>query len=187
MTDDRKLVPMPQDPQPISTDMSRRCAAALRGALFRPPGRNRAGRCRGGIAILEAVVVLPMLLALAFGMAEFGQFMYISHIIDAACRDTARAAIPQTAAAGDPAAAATRTLAQASIPYGSVTVLIQDVSNGWATVTDCSTIPAGDNLFVQITATYAQLPHTYRPLYNMTGFGISSSKTIQSRCTMTKE
>jgi Flp pilus assembly protein TadG len=137
--------------------------------------------------MLETVVVLPMLLALALGMAEFGQYMYISHIIDAACRDTARAAIPETALAGDPAAAATRTLGQASIPYSSVTLLIQDVSNGWATVTDCSTIPAGHNLFVQITATYSQLPNTYRPLYNMFGVGISSSKTITSRCTMTKE
>ena len=144
-------------------------------------------RCRGGLAILEMALVLPLFLFLSFGMVEFGQYMYISHILDSACRDAARAAIPETAVAGDPAAAATRTLSLENIPYASVTLLIQDVSNSWVTVTDCSTVPAGHNLYVELLATYSQLPDVYRPFNDMTGHGISNTKVIQSTCTMTKE
>jgi Flp pilus assembly protein TadG len=143
--------------------------------------------CRSGLAMLEMALVLPLFLFLAFGMVEFGQYMYMSHILDSACRDAARAAIPETAVAGDPAAAATRTLNLENIPYASVTLLIQDVSNSWVTVTDCSTVPAGHNLYVELLATYSQLPNVYRPFNDMTGHGISNSKVIQSTCTMTKE
>jgi hypothetical protein len=144
-------------------------------------------RCRSGLATLEMAVVLSLLLFLAMGMVEFGQYMYISHIVDCACRDAARAAIPETAAAGDPAAAATRALALENIPYSSVTLLIQDVSNSWVTVTDCSTVPAGHNLYVHLQATYSQLPNVYRPFNDMTGHGIADSKVIVATCTMTKE
>lgn len=148
---------------------------------------NRACSLRAGIAMLETIVVLPVLLFLALGMMEFGQFIYIDHIIQSACRDATRAAIPATAQSGDPTAAATRTLAQANIPFSSVTMLIQDTATGWSTVTDVSTVPAGHNLEVTLTATYSQLPNVYRPFNNMTGHGISNSKTIQSISMMTKE
>ena len=137
--------------------------------------------------MIEMAVVLPVFLFLSLGMVEFGQYMYMSHILDGACRDAARAAIPETAVAGDPAAAATRTLALENIPYSSVTLLIQDTGNGWATVTDCSTVPAGHNLYVHLQATYSQLPNVYRPFNDMTGHGIGNSKVMVATCTMTKE
>jgi Flp pilus assembly protein TadG len=144
-------------------------------------------RRAGGAIMIEMVVVFPVLLYLMLGMVEYGQYFYIRHILESACRDATRASIPATAQSGDPAAAATLTLGQASIPYNDVTLLIQDTANGWATVTDVSSIPAGHNLEVTLTATYAQLPGAYRPFNSLTGLGISTSKQIQCISMMTKE
>ena len=157
----------------------------IRGQV--PSGRQSARAHRGGIAMLEVIVVLPVLLFLSLGMVEYGQYIYMEHILESACRDATRAAIPATAQSGDPAAAATRTLAQENIPFSSVTLLIQNTATGWATVTDVSTVPAGQNLEVTLTATYSQLPNVYRPFNDLTGHGIPNNKTIQCISMMTKE
>ena len=53
-------------------------------------------RCRGrgafrrGGAILEAALVLPILLALSFGMVEYGYYFFVKHTLQGAARDGAR-------------------------------------------------------------------------------------------------
>jgi Flp pilus assembly protein TadG len=49
---------------------------------------------RRGTEILEAALVLPLLLVLAFGTVEFGYFFYLEHNFQAAAREGVRAAIP---------------------------------------------------------------------------------------------
>src|SRR3954452_6578039 len=54
--------------------------------------RQSRGR-RPGNAVVEAALVLPVLLALAFGTVEFGHFFYCKHTLQGAARDGARVAI----------------------------------------------------------------------------------------------
>jgi len=137
--------------------------------------------------MVEMAVALPLLLFVAFGMVEFGQYFYIRTTFEAAARDAARAAILETAAKADPTTAATRTLALANVTFNSSWMTIVDYSNSSATVTDCSTIPFGHVLIVTIQATYYQIPNAYRPLYGLTGIGVDNTKVITAQCQMIKD
>ena len=46
----------------------------------------RRGRRSGG-AVLETVLVMPVLLYLAFGIVEFGYYFYVKHSLEGAARD----------------------------------------------------------------------------------------------------
>jgi hypothetical protein len=137
--------------------------------------------------LIETVLVLPPLLFLALGMAEFGQFFYVRSAFEAAAVDAARLAIPATAQQGDPAAAATRTLGYAGVTFDASWMTITDYSNSNAAVSDVSQINAGHILIFTIQTTYSQLPDAYRPLYGMTGVGVGSNKTVIGQCSMVKE
>jgi Flp pilus assembly protein TadG len=148
---------------------------------------NRHSRVhRRANAILEMVMVLPLLLFLGLGMAEFGEYFYVSNLFASACRDAARAAIPAAAIKTDPATAATRTLAQGNIVFTASMMTMVNVMTG-TTVTDVSTLAAGQGLQVTLTANYSHLPVAYRPFYNYTGKGIGNNKVIICKCTMVKE
>src|SRR5438552_10874760 len=51
------------------------------------------GRRRRGSEVLEAAMVFPILLALAFGTVEFGYYFYVEHNLESAAREGARAGI----------------------------------------------------------------------------------------------
>ena len=51
-------------------------------------------RRRRGSEVLEAALVFPILLALAFGTVEFGYYFYVEHNLESAAREGARAAVP---------------------------------------------------------------------------------------------
>jgi len=148
--------------------------------------RIRRGR-RWGAVLLEAVLVLPVLIYLALGMAEFGQYYHIRSSFEQAAVDAARLGIPATAQQGDPATAATQTLGYVGVTFNSSWLTITDYSNSNATVTDVSQIAPGHMLIFKIQTTYSQLPNAYRPLYGMTGIGVGSSKTVSGQCSMVKE
>jgi Flp pilus assembly protein TadG len=151
------------------------------------PFKFRRGHSRRrASATIEMAVAIPLLLLLAFGMAEFGQYFYIRTTFSAAARDAARAAILSTATQAGPANAATRTLALSHVTFNSSWMTIVDYSNGNATVTDVSTIPVGHVLVVTIQAYYYQIPNAYRPLYNMTGVGVDNTKICSGQCQMIK-
>src|SRR3954470_24634319 len=50
-------------------------------------------RARRGSEVLEAAMVFPILLALAFGTVEFGYYFYVEHNLESAAREGARAGI----------------------------------------------------------------------------------------------
>jgi hypothetical protein len=131
-------------------------------------------------------IVLPSLSFLALGLGEFGQYFYIQSVLESATRDALRFAIPATAKQGDPAAAATATLAAAGITFNSSWMTLIDVSS-FTIVTDCSTVPAGHGLLARTIVNYASLPNAYRPLSSFCGVGIGSGKCILCQCTMVKE
>src|SRR5882724_8727084 len=49
-------------------------------------------RRRRGSEVLEAALVFPILLALAFGTVELGYYFYVEHNVEGAAREGARAA-----------------------------------------------------------------------------------------------
>ena len=55
-----------------------------RGGRFRRPA---------GGSLVEMALVMPLLIYMAFGLVEFGQFMYIKHAFEAAARDGMRVAV----------------------------------------------------------------------------------------------
>jgi hypothetical protein len=76
--------------------------ARIRGGVRR---RRRGGAtARRGAEVLEAALVFPILLALAFGTVEFGYYFYTEHNLTCAAREGARAAIPSSVDPGNRAA-----------------------------------------------------------------------------------
>src|SRR4051812_43809267 len=66
--------------------------------------RSRGFAARSGAEVLEAALVFPILLALAFGTVEFGYYFYTEHNLTCAAREGARAGVP-TSAASNPTGA----------------------------------------------------------------------------------
>jgi Flp pilus assembly protein TadG len=147
---------------------------------------RRSPRFRHGNAMIEMVIVFPVLIGLGLGMAEFAEFFYVKTAFESAARDVARVSILATAQKTDPATRATATLAQSNVTFNSSWLTIVDNSTG-SVVTDVSTVPAGDVLSFVIQQYYDQIPGVYRPLYQMTGKGIANGKLVLGECTAIKE
>jgi Flp pilus assembly protein TadG len=143
-------------------------------------------RARGGNALIETALALVVLLAVAMGVVEFGQYLYIKHAFNSAARDGARAAIVSSATQTKVTTAITNTLAQANVTYNSSWLTITDTTTA-TTVTDVSTVPSGDTIQVSVSTTYDQIPNVVRPLYSMTGQGIKNGKKVTGTCAMLKE
>jgi Flp pilus assembly protein TadG len=139
------------------------------------------------VALLEVVVVLPVLLYVVLGTVEFGQYFYIRSCFEGAARDAARAAILETAQQSDPATKAAATLLQANVTFSPSWMTIVDYTNSNAVITDVSQVPYGHTLIVTIQVQYRLIPNAFRPLSTMTGFGIGTSRICSGQCQMIKE
>jgi len=128
-------------------------------------------RCRGN-AVIEAALVLPILLVLAFGTVEFGYFFYLRHNLQGAAREGVRAAIIASATNSDVNSA----VASAMTSYGlqncgyTVSISPNDVSK------------TGDGTSIIVTVQCNWGTAGVRPL----GL-ISSSKVVAGRAVMRKE
>ena len=146
-----------------------------------------------GAAMIETVLVTPVLLWLGMGMVEFGQYFYYKNIFEQAARDAARAAIMPGAVAADPQTAAARVFAAHNVPYTASWLSVVDITPfgggplGAVVVTNVGSIPAGHALQVSCQTTYDQIPGTVRPLNTMTGQGIKTGKVILGQTTAVKE
>lgn len=167
--------------------------------------RQRRRGFRSGNAIIETAIAFNVLLWLSMGMVEFGEFFYIRHAFEAAARDGARTAVMATAVqsgtAGSVDAVIMNDLRQAiptiatsqyTMPsWLTLTMSYTDPASGAVTsnITDCSTVPYGEELTISISTTEGQLPQgaTIRPLHAITGKGIPDSKTIGGQATFVKE
>jgi Flp pilus assembly protein TadG len=120
---------------------------------------------RRGNAVLEAALVLPILLSLAFGTVEFGYFFYVKHCLQGAARQGVRAAIPADSTTAD----ITTAVSGAMTLYG--------LQNSGYT---CTTTSDTTNVTVTVQCTWGAVG--IRPL----GL-ISSSKLVKSAAVMRKE
>lgn len=150
--------------------------------------RARGRRPRNGGALLELALTFPLLLAMAFGLVEFGQYMYIKNCFEAAARDGMRIAILSTATQSQVTTAISNTLSQANVTYNSSWLTITDLGpTSSGTVSNVATVPMGDEIQLVLSANYSSISNAVRPLYALTGHGIGAGKTISGECTMVKE
>lgn len=137
---------------------------------------------------MELALALPVVLYLAFGLVEFGQYMYIKNCFEAAARDAARVAIMANATQAQVTSTLTSTLSQANVTYNSAWLTITDLGPSYTgTVTNVATVLAGDQIQLTLSANYSSIPNAVRPLYQMSGVGIGSGKSVVGECTMVKE
>jgi Flp pilus assembly protein TadG len=149
---------------------------------------SRHARPRRANALLELALALPMVLYMAFGLVEFGQYMYIKHSFEAAARDAARIAIMAAATQAQVTTSLTNTLAQANVTYNSAWLTLTDLGpSSSGAIANVANVPVGDQIQLTLSANYSTIPNAVRPLYQTTGIGIGSGKTVSGTCTMVKE
>jgi Flp pilus assembly protein TadG len=143
---------------------------------------------RRGSSVVELALCFPVVLYMAFGLVEFGQYMYIKHCFEAAARDAARIAIMAAATQTQVTTTLTNTLSQANVTYSSSWLTITDLGpSSSGSVSNVANVPVGDQIQLVLSANYSSIPNAVRPLYQMSGIGIGSGKSVVGECTMVKE
>ncbi len=137
---------------------------------------------RGGNALIEMALVLPILLSLGFGTVEFGYFFFAKNVIQSAARDGARAAALATATASSPSQAITRTLSSGSLDGVAKTTKVEGTydGNSWFNVSDVSALAPGTGVRVTVTINFGAMG--VRPL----GI-IPAARQVVGSTTMIKE
>ena len=147
-----------------------------RGSRWGKPGR--VFRHRGG-SLLEAAIVLPVLLYLAFGTVEFGYYFYVKHSCEGAAREGARAAIVSGSAYSDVTTAVSTSMSACNLSSSGYTVTVQDAGT---TVTNLSSAATGDAMTVTISVNWSTVGSAYMA-FNFIG----SSKVITGVAVMRHE
>jgi Flp pilus assembly protein TadG len=85
---------------------------------------KRFRRRRRGNAVLEAALVLPVLMSVAFGTVEYGHFFFVKHTLEGAAREGARAGIVAAAGNADVTTAVASVMSAAGFDGGQYTVTV---------------------------------------------------------------
>lgn len=133
-------------------------------------------RARRGGAVLELCLVLPILLMLAFGVAEYGYFFYVKNTVQGVAQTAARTAITSSASNSSVTTIVTNMMTAANLQGSGYTVTF--------TPTDVSTASPGASVTVQISVTWGNLGVH---MLGSTMGAISSSKQVTGTATMVKE
>lgn len=141
--------------------------------LPRLASRNRRQRA---IAILEMVMVLPILLMLSFGLVDYGYFFYLKNTLQGAAQAGARAAIVSGAANTDVNTAVSNVMSLAGISSSNYTITTSP-----ATVSSATT-----GTYVSVTVSCSWGTVGYHTLPTVLG-GISSSKQVTGATSMRHE
>ncbi|HEX2971862.1 MAG TPA: TadE family protein [Tepidisphaeraceae bacterium] len=128
--------------------------------------------CRRGSAVLEAALVLPILLCLAFGTVEFAHFYFIKHNLQGAARQGARAAIPAGATNNDVNHAIAETMTAAGLGSGAYTITTNPA--------DIAAAEQGEDVTVTVQCNWGTVG--LRPMAL-----ISADKTVTGAVVMRKE
>ena len=92
--------------------------------------RRGTGRGNGGQALGELAIALPILIAIAVGIFEFGRAWNIRQVLVAAAREGARFAVVPAATEDQVQAEIDERLAAAGLDPGAVTTTIQGMEDG---------------------------------------------------------
>ena len=148
---------------------------------------RRITRRRIGGAVLETVLVLPILLYLAFGIVEFGYYFYVKHSLEGAARDGCRAFIASGATTTDISTAVSQAMTAANLGSSGYTTVTTDTpagGGGTFTVTGANytSCVAGDTITVVVSASWGTAGQGYRPWAL-----IGAAKVVTGNAVMRKE
>ncbi len=132
---------------------------------------RRNTRNRFGGTLVETAIVMPVLVAIGFGMIEVGYYFYVKNSVQGAAREGARASIVSTAVNSDVTTAVTNAMASAGINAGYTTTTSPASISGLTT---------GTSVTVTVSIPWSSvsiIPMGY----------ISSSKTITASATMRRD
>ena len=127
---------------------------------------------RRGNAVLEAALVVPILLYLAFGTVEFGYFFYVKNNVQGAAREGVRASIPPGATNTDVTSAISSQMTAAGLQSSGYTVT--------TTPSNISGLAPGTTVTVNVQCTWGTVG--LRPLQL-----ISAAKLVKGQAVMRKE
>ena len=122
--------------------------------------------------MLEAALVVPILLALAFGTVEFGHYFYIKNNVQGAASAGVRAALPSGAKNSDVSTAVADVLTASGLQGSGYTIT--------TTPADVSTAAAGSKITVTVKCNWGTVG--VRPL----GI-IPASKNVTASAVMRRE
>ena len=131
-------------------------------------------RSARGNTVIEAALVLPILLSLAFGTIEFGYFFFIKHNLQGAAREGVRAAIVAGGTNADVTSAVTASLTNAGLQNCGFTIT--------TTPTDTSTASGTQAITVTVQCTWGTVGTGLRPLQL-----ISATKVVKGTASMRHE
>jgi Flp pilus assembly protein TadG len=134
---------------------------------------------RHGNTLIEAMFVVPVLIFLAMGMVEFGQYFLAKNTLQAAARDGARTAVISSATHTQAQQAIANTASAAGYTSGTYTVTFTDPTSNTA-IANIASITRGNGIKVTVTASFGTLAG--RPLLIM-----PSDKQVVASTTMVKE
>src|SRR5438105_11295621 len=120
-----------------------------RHLIYKPNSRARLLRC--GNAIVEMALLLPVLIGLTFGAAEYGYAMYVKHTLQGASREGARASVVAGAVAADVQTAVDNSMSAAGFAQAKYTRPPTITPSGWATSA------VGTAVSVQVSATWSTI------------------------------
>lgn len=104
---------------------------------------------RRGLALIELAIVLPLLLAITFGVMEYGWMFLKANQIANAARQGARVGARPNATAATITTAVNNAMTAGSMPTSAYTITI--------TPANPSTLLSGQQLTVRVRATYANI------------------------------
>jgi Flp pilus assembly protein TadG len=154
-------------------------------------GKNRnryfgTWRFRRGNAVLDAAFVMPLLLALALGTAEYGYFFFVKHSLQGAAREGCRRAIIQSATVSDYTSAVAAALKAAGLNSSNNTLdskftLTTKVNNATASPVG---VAAGSTITVEVSVTWANVGVNMLPVAMG---GVHPNKVVKGVTVMRKE
>ncbi len=127
---------------------------------------------RGGNAVLETALVLPVLLLMAFGTVEFGHYFFVKHTLQGAAREGARRAIVSGAANTD-----INTSVQNAMSAAGYASNVYTITTSPANVASAA---SGSNVSVTVSCTWGTVG--VRPMGLM-----SAGKNVNAVAVMRKE
>jgi Flp pilus assembly protein TadG len=150
---------------------------------------NPARRRRAGMAMVEFVIILPVLLIILFGTIEMGVMLQRYQALNNAAREGARRAVLYRSTSCSAAAIQTQArnavntyVAAAGIAPSQVTVQVLQNGAGFC-ASDTATTPATTT----VTATYTHPYFVLSGLFGMVGANFSPTITLTGSATMRNE
>lgn len=128
-------------------------------------------RHEGGLAVLEAALIFPLLLLLTFALIEYSWVFLNSQQLGGAARHGVRVGVLETATSAQVQAAVDALLDQANLADSGYTLVVSP--------TDVSSLLPGETLTVTITVPYANIA--------LTGFPLPLPANLVGQASMAKE